>query len=79
MAYRYGLKALGIRPLRLLSRYNTKPAARPPLRPEFRRTVAGRLADDVHRLEAVLDCSVARWAGFAPASVSAAMPTLAVQ
>lgn len=72
MAYRRALRALGIRPLRLLSRHNTLPAARPPLRPEIRRAVARALAEDVRRLESVLDRSLACWTDFTPASLSAA-------
>jgi hypothetical protein len=68
MAYRRALRALGIRPLHLLSRYNTAPAARPPLRPEIRRAVAKALAEDVRRLETVLDRSLACWRDFTPAS-----------
>jgi hypothetical protein len=75
MAYRRRLKALGIQPLRLLSRYNTVPASRPPLRPELRRAVARELTDDVRRLESVLDRSLACWTDFAPASALAPAPS----
>ena len=74
VAYRRALRTLGIRPLRLLSRHNTLPAARPPLRPETRRAVAEALAADVRRLESVLDRSLACWPDFTPASPSAAGP-----
>jgi hypothetical protein len=76
MAWRRALRAFGIRPLHLLNRHNTVPAARPPLRPEIRRTVARALADDVRRLESVLDRSLACWTDFTPASLSAAGPRL---
>ena len=51
MVYRRVLRAVGIHPLRLLSRYNTVTTARPALRPEVRRAVARDLAADVRRLE----------------------------
>jgi hypothetical protein len=75
MVYRRGLKALGIQPLRLLSRYNTVPATRPPLRPELRRALARELTDDVRRLESVLDRSLTCWMDFAPASALAPAPS----
>lgn len=74
MVYRRRLKALGIRPLRLLSRYNTVPASRPPLRPELRRALAREFTDDVRRLESVLGRSLACWTDFAPASAFAPTP-----
>ena len=72
MMYKRALNALGIRPLRLLSRYNTAPAARPPLRPEFRRRLARDLADDVRSLEWVLNRPLLCWTDFAAARPSAA-------
>ncbi len=75
MVYRRALKGLGIQPLRLLRRYNTVAAARPPLRPEVRRAVARELRDDVHRLESILDRSLACWTDFAPEPRSATIPS----
>jgi hypothetical protein len=76
VAYRRALRALGIQPLRLLSRHNTVTAARPRLRPEIRQAVARSLVEDVRRLESILDRSLACWADFTPASLSSAVSGL---
>lgn len=75
MLYRRALKALGIRPLRLLSRYNTLPEIRQPVRPEVRRAIAKDLADDVRLLESVLDRSLTCWSDFGATPVAPSRQT----
>ena len=64
LRYRRVMRAWGIRPLRLLSRYNAFAASRPALRPEFRRILAEELAHDVQLLEALLGRRMTYWPEF---------------
>ena len=64
LRYRRAMRAWGIKPLRLLSRYNAVAASRTALRPEFRRILAEELAHDVQLLEALLGRHMTYWLEF---------------